>query len=106
MLPQARPSAPAYMPHQILLALRVRSQNTSLQSGQRRSRDQDPPASAAATASTTAPARPERFGLAWPMARAPSSTVTRTPSPVRSNQPLSQAASSSVEGPASARRDR
>ena len=31
---------PAYMPHQILLALRVRSQNTSRQSGQRRSRDQ------------------------------------------------------------------
>jgi hypothetical protein len=64
MLPQARPSAPAYMPHQTLLALRVRSQNTSLQSGHRRSRDQVPPATASATASTTAPARPDRAGAA------------------------------------------
>jgi hypothetical protein len=44
MLPQARPSVPAYMPHQILLALRVRSQNTSRQSGHCRSRDQVPSA--------------------------------------------------------------
>src|SRR4029453_16832230 len=71
MLPQARPSAPAYMPHQILLALRVRSQNTSLQSGQRRSRDQEPPASAAATASTTPPGGGGGFGAAWPEGRGP-----------------------------------
>jgi hypothetical protein len=35
----------ASMPHQILLALRVRSQNTSWQSGHCRSRDQLPSAS-------------------------------------------------------------
>jgi hypothetical protein len=64
MLPQARPSVPAYMPHQILLALRLRSQNTSRQSGHCRSRDQLPSASAAATASMTDPVRPDRGGQA------------------------------------------
>jgi hypothetical protein len=57
MLPQARPSLPAYMPHQTLLALRVRSQNTSRQSGHWRSRDQLPSDRAATTACSTAPAR-------------------------------------------------